>query len=244
MPAQKHLTRHDMKHDELVSWMTRTLIWSEENSSKVLMGLGGVLVLVIAVIGVSSWMSSRTQEAFAMLADVQRVVGTPLASDQGAGSESFATAAERAQRTVDAADRMLASYSSGDAARWARYYRAAALLDLGQADEAAEAAEDLVSRAGTDDLLAGLSRMLAGQAEEARSNLQGAADHYAAASELQASGFPPELALLNRARCLDGLGRTQEAADTYQKVLDLYPDSPLASKASRMLQVLRGPGAS
>ena len=83
--------------------------------------------------------------------------------------------------------------------------------------------------------------MAAGQVDEARSNLQGAVDHYAAAATYDGSGFPPELALLNQARCLDGLGRTQEAVDTYQRVVDLYPDSPLAARAGRQLQTLRGP---
>ena len=114
-------------------------------------------------------------------------------------------------------------------------------LDLGRAEDAAEAASELAGSG--DTLLAGLSGMVAGQAEEARSNLQAAVDHYAAAATLEGSAFPPELALLNQGRCLDGLGRTQEAIEAYQKVLDIYPDSPLAARAGRKLQELRGTGS-
>jgi tetratricopeptide (TPR) repeat protein len=238
--VRKHLTRHDMKQDEVLSWLTRAIVWVEENSTKVLVGLGAALGVALIAMGAVSWSRSRTQESYRMLAEVQKVAATPLASEAGAGADSFATARERAQRTIDAADRMLGSFGSGAAADWARYHRAVALLDLGQAKEAAQAASELSASAGTDTLLGGLSRMIAGQAEEAQSNLQAAVDHYAAAAAYEGSGFPPELALIGQARCLDGLGRTQEAVDTYQKVLDLYPDSPLASRASRRLQEIRG----
>lgn len=241
MTARKHLTRHEMKQDELVSWMTRAIVYVEENSSQVLMGIGGLVVVILLILGATSWVTSRTEDAYARLAQVQEVVRTPLAMEVEPGVEAFATASERAQRVLDAADAMLADYSSGDAANWARYYRAVALLELGRAEEAAAAAEKL-GQVG-DSLLGGLAMMLAGQAEEALSNLQAAADNYARAATFQSSGFPPELALIGEGRCLDSMGRTAEAVEAYQKVLDLYPDSPLASRASRKLQELRGSGS-
>jgi tetratricopeptide (TPR) repeat protein len=238
--AQKHLTRHDMKQDELVSWMTRAIIWAEQNTSRLLAGVGALVALLLVIMGIYMWAGSRTRDAYGMLAGVQKIVRTPLASEADAGSDSFATQRERAQRTVDAADGLLEAHSSGDAANWARYYRAVALLDLGRSEDAVAAATAVIEATRGDEMLGGLARMVAGQAEEARSNLPAAVEQYAAAAEHDGSAFPPELAMLNQARCLDSMGRPQDAIAVYQKVLDLHGNSPLAERASRSLESLRG----
>ncbi len=242
MTVRKGLTRHDMKQDELVSTMTRAVIWAEENTRKLLMGLGAVVVLAIVLIVAAAWQRSRGEEAYRRLAEVQKAARTPLAAEVGPGTESFASARERSERVEELADRMLESHSRGQAAAWARYYRAAALLELGRSEEASKAADDVARGAGEGSLLSGLALMMAGQAEEARSNLDRAIERYVAASKIEAPGFPAELALLRQASCLDQLGKTSEAMEAYQKVVTDYPDSPLAARADRKLRELRGEG--
>jgi outer membrane protein assembly factor BamD (BamD/ComL family) len=174
-----------------------------------------------------------------LLAGVQSVARTRLAGEPGAGPDAFADAKERAARVVEAADRMLASYSRGAAATWARYARAEALLELGRAEEAAEDAAAVVASADRDSLVGGLAGALQARAEEARGNLQRAADLYGEVAAGAAGSFPPEAALLHRARCLNALGSRQDAISTYQEIVDRYPESPLAAKANRKLDELR-----
>jgi tetratricopeptide (TPR) repeat protein len=112
------------------------------------------------------------------------------------------------------------------------------LLDLGRNDEALAALEPLLG--GGRTLLATLSETLAGRAEEAKKNFQKAADHYAAAASGAAKDFPVEIALMGQARCLDALGKKEEAISAYQKVVDAYPDSPFAAKAGEKIQSLKG----
>ncbi|HXI03590.1 MAG TPA: tetratricopeptide repeat protein [Candidatus Saccharimonadales bacterium] len=242
MRARKSLTRHEMKQDELVSWATRVFVWIEENSTTVLAGLGALLVLVIGGVGATAWMHSRSDNAYRLLAQVQKAVRTPVAteSDPNTHGEVFATSSERSNHIIESADQLLDAYSSGEAANWARYYKAVALLDLGKADDAGNTAKEIIDRADADSMLAALAQMVAAQAAEAKKDLTQAIDHYTAAAESGAAGFPPELGLLNEARCLDELGRTQEAVAAYQKILDDYPNSPLAARAGKKLQELRG----
>ncbi len=243
MTVRKGLTRHDMKQDELVSTMTRAIIWAEENSRQVFVGLGAVVLILLGVVAVGAWQRSRGEEAYRRLAEVQEAMRAPLTSESAPGEESFAASRERSERVVDLADRMLESHSRGEAAAWARYYRAVALLDLGRAEEAANAAVGIAEDAEENSLLAGLALMTAGQAEEARSNLERAVERYSAASNIQSTSFPAELALLREAGCLDQLGRTPEAVEAYQKVVESYPDSPLAARAHQKLRELRGEAA-
>jgi predicted negative regulator of RcsB-dependent stress response len=228
-----------MKQDEFVSWMTHATLWIEENTRTVLMGLGAGAVLLIAVLGIFAWRHSQTEKAFTELGEVQRAARAPVAGDQGAGAGAFATAQQKDSRVIEAADRMLHDYPGGPAADWARYHRAAALLDLGKKDEAAAALAPVLA-SGDGILILDLARLLSGRIEEARGDLQSAADAYAAAAAKAGKNFPPELALSDQARCLAALGKKQEAINAYQKILDDHPETPLAGEINQKLQELRG----
>jgi TolA-binding protein len=230
-----------LKQDEFVSWITHATLWVEKNTRTVLIGLGGIVVIGLAVIGLFAWRHSREDKAYTLLGEVQKVARKAVAGDPGAGPDAFATPQERASRIVEAADSMLKEYPSGAPADWARYHRAAALLDLGRKDEAATTLAPVL-QAGDGSLIVDLARLLSGRIEEERGNLQKAADDYAAAAEKAGKRFPPEIPLMDQARCLSGLGKKQEAISAYQKILDIYPESPMAGKINQKLQELRGEG--
>jgi len=228
-----------LKQDEFVSWVTHATMWIEANRRVVVAGLIAAAVVAAAALGISAWQRSRMDQAFTMLGDVQKIARTPIAGEPGAAPGALQSPEERGTRILAAADRLLAEFPSGEAANWARYHRAAALLDLGRKDEAA--ASLAPAPGGTPGtLLADLSNLLSGRIEEARGNLQKAADTYATAAEKSGKSFPPELALADQARCLAALGKKAEAITAYQKILDVYPESPLAGKANQKLQELKG----
>ena len=240
MPTgRKHLTRHEMKQDEFVSWMTHATLWVEENTKVVLAGLAGLAVAVLAVLGFFGWRHAQEDKAFTALGEVQRAARASVAGEPGAGAGAFATPQDRASAIIKAADAMLRDHPGGPAADWARYHRAAALLDLGKKDDAATALAPVLS-SRNESLISDLARLLSGRIEESRGNLQKAADEYAAAAARAGKNFPPELALSDRARCLAGLGKKQEAINAYQKILDDHPETPLAAKINQRLQALRG----
>lgn len=242
MTVRKGFTRHDMKQDELVSTMSRVIVWTEENSRQVGFGLVAVALLVVAGFVVNAWMRSRAEEAYRRLAKVQKTMETPLGAPAEPGQMSFATPAERSQEIIALAEGVIADYPRSQASTWARYYRAVALADLGRPEEALTAADEVAQRADGESMLEGLALMLAGQIEEARSNLDRAVERYSQAAAIESAGFPPEFALLRKAGCLDQLGRTPEAVEAYEKVVSDYPNSPLAARASQKLRELRGEG--
>jgi len=225
-----------MKQDEFVSWVTHVTVWVEANRKTVIGIAGSIVALLVLIVGAVAWQHSRSEKAYTLLGTVQKLARAPSAGDPGAGPGE---SRERAVRVVEAADTLLRDYGTGAAADWARYYRGAALLDLDRKDDAAEAIAPVLKSAG-DELLGNLSRLLNGRIEEARGDLQRAADAYASAAEKSSPRFPAEIALMSQARCLTALGKKQDAINAYQKILDVYPESPLAGKISEKLQELRG----
>jgi len=239
--GRKHLTRHEMKQDEFVSWIQSASLWIEGNRNTVLGIAGGVVVIIAAVIGVIAWRQSEQEKAFTLLGRVQKIARQPIAGDGASAPGAFATAKDRAAAVVEAADTMLRTYGRGPASDWARYHRAAALLEMGRKDEAAETLAPVLQSADPG-LLSSLSRLLSGRIEEARGNYDKAASEYALAATTAGPDFPPEVALMDQARCLSSAGKTQDALAAYQKILDTYPASPLASKISQRIQELKGGG--
>jgi len=240
LAPRRHLTRQDMKQDEIVSWLTQASLWVEENARSVMIGAGAVLVTALLVVAGVMWFQSRKEAAFTELAKVQRIATAPLVGEDGAAPDAAATDKDRAAQVVAAADDMLKTYSSGTAAAWARYTRAGALLELGKYDSASTEALAAADAAGSDSLLGGLAAVLAGRAEEARGNLQRAAELYGQAAACEDESFPAEVALMDQARCQNSMGDSQAAMITYQQILDKYPDSPLAQKANDKLREMRG----
>ena len=244
MPTgRRHLTRHEMQQpDEFVSWVSRASAWVEENTRKVVMGFSAAAGVALLGWGIYSFMSHRAAQAFGALGVVQKIARTPIGGEPGAGAGAFSSTEERASRILEEADRALRNYPSGEAASWVRYHRAAALLELKRNADAAEAIAPITASAG-DSLLGDLSRLLAGRIEEGRGAYDRAAELYAAAAEKAGNRFPPEPALMDRARCLAAAGKRQEAIDAYQKLIDTYPDSPMSGRANQKLQDLKGGGA-
>ena len=243
MAPRKHLTRHEMKQDELVSGLALVTRWIEENSRRVIIGLGVVAGAAVLIVAGYFWYDAREERASEMLGEVQMAADTPLLGEAGETAQSPATVDDPAREGVAAADKMLDSYTSGTAANWARFTRAGALLELGRIEEASADANESARRAGAGTLLKAFATGVSGRAEEARGNLQRAVELYEEAASSVESQFPAELALLDQARCQGELGETQAAMNTYQKILDIYPDSPVASKAGKKLQDLRDAGS-
>lgn len=239
MAPRKHLTRQDMKQDEIVSWLTQASIWVEQNARSVMIGAAAVVVVALLVVAGVMWRSARRDEAFTMLAKVQRVATAALAGEEGAAPDAAADEKDRAAKVVAAADEMLKQFPGGTAAAWARYTRASALMELGRWDAASSEALAAADAAGSDTLLGGLARVLAGRAEEARGNVQRAAELYAQAAETEDESFPVEVAMLDQARCQSAMGDSQAAMITYQKILDTYPESPIAETANQKLREMR-----
>ncbi|MGD8375788.1 MAG: tetratricopeptide repeat protein [Acidobacteriota bacterium] len=233
----KHrITRQEIKHDEFVSTVGRMTRWAEDNARTLLLGVAAALVLFLGIYGFLQWQRSRNLRAEAALAEVTAAYHGTVAGAQP-GAESFASDAERYQAVVERADEVIAAYGSTSAADRARYYRGLALFDAGRLDEAAVALDEFLATS-PDHFLAPFARWKKAQLLERRGDLAGACEGYRGLLDIQDPEFPNELAYLDLGRCLGDLGQEAEAADTYRRMLDAYPDSLYAADARQRLAEL------
>jgi TolA-binding protein len=234
--------RHQIKRDELMTVLERAEHFVEDNVRRVLIIAGAALLLVVAGLGLRSWLVGRETRGAAMLGEVIRTYRSPVASsldalqDAPPGTTPFTTAADRDRKVLDQADALLAACPGTKAAPKARYYRGLALAALGRGDEAVAAFEDFLKR-HPSDFVAPMARLQLAHLREARGETAEALAHYEALAG-QAGAFPPEEGILGTARCQEALGRKDEALKTYRRVVSEFPDSEYASEARRKVDDL------
>lgn len=169
-------TRKELKQDKFVEEIGHQYAYFTTHRKAI---IGGAVLLVAAIVGVSSWIGyqrSRASEARQALAEAVRLFHGSVTTEQRVGYVTYATSGERYRRTSEALEKIRLEYSGTDEAKGALYYLA--LLDMEQSknDDARSKLEQAVSGSGTYSSLArlALAQLLGrmGEIEEARKQYQ------------------------------------------------------------------------
>jgi len=238
MTARK-ITRHDMKHDEFVSFVGRITIWAEENLMTLVWGAAGILVTFGVGYAAWSWRDHTQIEGETALAQVELAFAATVGETAAApGTESFATADEKYQTVLERADAVVEDHGSTKAAEVARYYRGLAYFEMGELEQARVHLEEFVDR-NSNHFLAPLCRRKIAAAFELEGNLAEACARYRDLVVVETLAFPAGLALMDLGRCLTAQSDRVGAAEAFQHLLDDHPESPYAAEARQQLLDVR-----
>ncbi len=239
--SHDRLSRHDIKHDEFVSGVTRAALWLEDNHRRVITGVVAFALALVVTVAARAWWHAREEKALNLLAEVERRYHATVQGEQEPVLQrptpglTYPTHEEKYSAVLESADALLARYGSGAASRQARYYRALALRDLGRHDEAATDLKALLGRR-LAPLPRALARMALAETHEAAGRFAEAAAVYAELASSPPDMFPAEAALLGQARCLELENKIAEARAVYQRIVDAFPGSPYVQEAQERLR--------
>ena len=242
----KRLTRHDMtQKDEFVSSVEKAAGWLDSNWRSVAIGLGGVLVVLLVGVGVTSLLASRGQAADALLGEAMTLVSAPILGPDElpplTGAAVFSSSSERDQAVLQKLDELIATHPSSKAATSAAYLRGSTLLHLGRSGEAREALDQFINENPSSDLLPAARRALATAELGAGNGEVGLAilmDLVANPSRL----FPEDAALMELGRAQEEVGRPGEALETYQRLANEHPQSVYSGTATQAVTRLSAEG--
>jgi TolA-binding protein len=211
-------TRKDLKSpDEFISTLGRTTLWMKENLSTVLVALAAVLLAFGGVFGTFSYI--RLQETKAAR-DLWPQMNLAREALQAPDSENL----EQIEQSLAAQVNM---YPDSRAARFATYYLGSIAYRRGDYDRSAAQFRSAISDGkGQGTIMDFLLREGLAQALEAKGDLDGAQKIYAEAVAF-APGELRTQAWMGEARTLSHLGRNDEAAAVFRKILAENPDTPL-----------------
>ena len=222
MARTERIRRKELRQpDEFVTLSRRAVAYAEENRTAFFMAVGGLVVLLAAILIFRSVRSSRETSASQAYAQAHALLD----------DKKYDDAATAFRQVAD-------GYSSTGYANLAQLEAGNALLLAGKAGEAAVEYQKFLDAGPPTDYLRQLALVRLGYAQEQDGKLAEAGQTFASAAALQ--GPYAEEALAGQARVAEASGDTAAAKDLYARFLEKFPDSDRRALATSRLVALGG----
>lgn len=235
------LTRKEIKQDDFRAAVGRSVEYAESHVRTIIYAVGGVVALAAVAVAVYFYLGHRRQEASEALAEATKVYQAPIAATGAKPNDpdapTFPTEAARRARAKELLEKARDDYGMSDAADVAGLYLAQIAADEGRLDEARKLWSDFVDE-HADSMLAGEARLnlidldrKQGKGEQVVKDLQ-------AMLEKSDSPLPQDVILAELGVTFEQLHRPQEAIQSYQRLVDEFPQSPYRQEAQQKVSAL------
>jgi len=259
--SSKPFRRKDLKHDEFVEGAGRLGHWLMQRRRRLGWTVLAVAVVLSVVFSVRFAHQRQEQQAAALLGaalDVYRApvvpptpepVATPVvdeaegAAETGEGAAEpppslmpdpelaglqFASLEEKNNAAIERLQPIVERYGGRPSGRLAAYYLGICQSELGNTEAAVAALNQAVE--ASEPLISDMALFRLGQLELGLGNAEGAVEYFDRL--LQGGGlFPPEEALMAKARALQDAGDPRGALAAYQRVLNEFASTYAATEA-------------
>jgi TolA-binding protein len=237
----QRLVRKDMKRDDLATAVGRGVDYAETHSRQVLITAGIVLAAVLVGLLVFFYANHRSDAANEALAAAVKVFQAPIqatgAKPDDAKEPSFATETARQTKARKMLEDVRSSYHFTDAADVASLYLAEIESSAGKLGEARQLWSDFVKKHG-DHVLAAQARIDLMELDRNQGKGQEVARQLREMLDQSDAPLPQDVILAQLATTLELLHRDQEAVQTYQRLIDEFPQSPYHSAAQQKITAL------
>jgi tetratricopeptide (TPR) repeat protein len=248
----KRIERKHLKEDELAHTLASARGYIEPRR-KVITGTLIALGVLVAIVVVVSVLRGRARTASeAALADamvalnaqvvpagVEGAEGLPAAASLNAAG-TFSTEEAKLNAAVPKLKAAADAHPGTDAGIQARYHLAGALSSLGRHDEAMQAFDEVVNRAGGDSLYGRMARLGKADAQVRAGQVDAAIDTWKTMAQSEGDDLPVDAILMELARAYKQKGNTEEARKALTEIVDKHPESPYLAEAREELENIKG----
>lgn len=239
----KRTERHHLKENELARAASNARQLVGERQGQVM----GVTIAIVAVLAVGLgyyWWTSRVQGrahtllAEAMLVEDARVGPPPAPGSPAPAGLSFETERAKNQAALTKLKVVADEYPSSDAGIFARYRQAATYMSLGEPASAASTYQQVIDRAG-EGLYGQMAKLGLAEAQAQTGQYEQAILTFKTLADKKDGEVPIDGVLLRLGRTYVEAGKKTEAEQTFNRLVDEFPDSPFSSDARRELDQLK-----
>jgi TolA-binding protein len=206
------------------------------------MAVVAVVVVAAAAIGYFVWHDRVNTHAAAMLADATTVEDARIGPAAAAGTPnpglSFATEHERAQAALTKFKAAADKYPSTDDGIYARLKQASLDMSLGNAQDAAKAYQDVIDHAGSS-VYGQMARLGLAEAQARAGQYDQAIKEFVDLSQKKEGPLPVDGILMQLGRTYRDAGKSAEAQQTFNRLVQEYPESPFTADARKELDALK-----
>jgi TolA-binding protein len=203
--------------------------------------VAAVVVVGAVALGYWSWHQRVQQGAQKLLADAMVIqearIGPPAAATGGSGL-TFPTERERAQAALTKFKAAADAYPTTDAGLFARYQEASTQVVLGNPAEAAKAYQVVIDGAG-NRLIGQTARLGLAAAHARGGQFDQAITTYKELAQRKDGGLPVDGILMELGRVYRDAGRAGDAQQTFNRLIEEFPESPFNADAKRELEALK-----
>jgi TolA-binding protein len=238
----KRAERHHLKENELERLAIHARETMDARRREIMAALVVVIVIAAGAIGYVVWNQRVEGRAHALLAEALAVeearIGPPAAPGTVAPTLSFPTERERAQAAVAKFKAAADAYPSSDAGIFARYKQAAANMLLGASADAVTAYQNVIDR-DADGVYGQMARLGLAEAQARSGQFDQAINAFKELSQRKDGPLPVDAILMQLGRTYLDAGKPTEAQQTFNRIVEEYPDSPFNADAKKELDSLK-----
>ena len=238
----KRTERQHLKQNELQAFarQARDTIEARRRETTVIVALAVVVgALAVAYFG---WREHVQNKAHGLLAQAMIVqdarIGPPPAPGTPANGLYFPTERERAQAALTKFKVAADAYPSTDAGIFARYQEAATALALGDPAHATASYQLVIEKAG-DGFYGQMARLGLAEAQARAGQYDQAINTFKELAQRKDGPLPVDGILMQLGRTYLDAGKRADAQQTFNKLVEEYPESPFTADARKELETLK-----
>ena len=238
----KRTERRHLKENEIQTFarQARDMVETRGRESAYLVAL--VVVLGAAAVGYYSWREHVQGKAHALLADAMTVqdarIGPPPAPGTPANGIYFPTERERSQAALTKLKIAADAYPSTDAGIYARYQEGATSLALGTPQGAATAFQQVIETGG-NGFYGQMARLGLAEAQARSGKYEQAINTFKELAQRKDGPLPVDGILMQLGRTYLDAGKKADAQQTFNRIVEEYPESPFTGDARREIETLK-----
>jgi tetratricopeptide (TPR) repeat protein len=238
----KRTERRHLKENELAHFATSAREAVAGRRSQISAVVIALIVIGVVVGGFFVWRDRVAARADTLLAEAQQVelarVGPPGAPGSPSSGLSFPTEREKNEAALAKFKAVADEYPSTDAGLFARYREGAAQMALARPKEAAAAYQQVIDRGG-DSIYAQMARLGLADAQTRAGRYEEAINTYKELSQRTDGPLPVDGILMQLGKTYLLAGKPSDAQQTFNRVVQEFPNSPFSGEARRELEQLK-----
>jgi predicted negative regulator of RcsB-dependent stress response len=235
----KRAERHHLKENELQTFARDVRDQFEGRQREAMLGLAAVGVVVVLAIAFFAWREHEQTQAATLLAGAVAVkdarIGPPGTAEQGL---RFNNERERAQAALTKFKVAADAYPSTDAGLYARLEEAATYMTLGNPAQAAASFQQVIDKAG-NSIYGQSARLGLAGAHAAQGQYDQAINAFKELAQRKDGPLPVDGILMQLGRTYLEAGKRADAQQTFNRLVEEFPESPFSGDARRELENLK-----
>ncbi len=238
----KRTERQHLRENEIEQFARQARELVEARRRETTMMVAAIVVVGAVALGYFAWhehVQARAHDLLAQAVAVQDArVGPPPAPGQPSGGLYFPTERERAQTALGKFKAAADAYPSTDAGLYARYQEASTYLSLDNPSQAAAAYQQVIDRAG-NSIYGQMARLGLAEAQARAGQYDQAINAFKELAQRKDGPLPVDGILMQLGRTYLDAGKRADAQQTFNRLVEEYPESPFTTDAKRELDALK-----